>query len=74
MTTFELNLCYQELNDLHVEALLIIANCLEDVDTVQLLQQSGGLKKILTFAETSPLPDLQRNAAKAIAKSAHNGM
>ncbi|XP_075683674.1 armadillo repeat-containing protein 3 isoform X2 [Rhinoderma darwinii] len=62
----------KELNDLHVEALLIISNCLEDVETVQLLQQSGGLKKILTFAETSPLPDLQRNAAKAIAKSAHN--
>ncbi|XP_056375256.1 armadillo repeat-containing protein 3 isoform X2 [Hyla sarda] len=62
----------KELNDLHVEALLIIANCLEDADTVQLLQQSGGLKKILTFAETSPLPDVQRNAAKAIAMSAHN--
>ncbi|XP_040288957.1 armadillo repeat-containing protein 3 [Bufo bufo] len=62
----------KELNDLHVEVLLIIANCLEDVDTVQLLQQSGGLKKILTFAETSPLPDVQRNAAKAIAKSANN--
>ncbi|XP_075067327.1 armadillo repeat-containing protein 3 [Mixophyes fleayi] len=62
----------KELNDLHVEALSIIANCLEDVDTVQLLLQSGGLKKILTFAETSPLPDIQRNAAKAIAKSAHN--
>ncbi|XP_069816633.1 armadillo repeat-containing protein 3 isoform X2 [Dendropsophus ebraccatus] len=62
----------KELNDLHVEALLIIANCLEDADTVQLLQQSGGLKKILTFAETSTLPDLQKNAAKAIAKSAHN--
>ncbi|XP_068094681.1 armadillo repeat-containing protein 3 [Hyperolius riggenbachi] len=59
----------KELNDLHVEALLIIANCLEDVDTVQLLQQSGGLRKILTFAETSPLADIQRNAAKAIAKS-----
>ncbi|XP_072269570.1 armadillo repeat-containing protein 3 [Pyxicephalus adspersus] len=62
----------KELNDLHVEALLIVANCLEDADTVQLLQQSGGLKKILTFAESSPLADIQRNAAKAIAKSAHN--
>ncbi|KAM5156632.1 armadillo repeat-containing protein 3 [Mantella aurantiaca] len=62
----------KELNDLHVEALLIIANCLEDTDIVQLLQQSGGLKKILTFAETSPLADIQRNAAKAIATSAHN--
>ncbi|KAM4028842.1 armadillo repeat-containing protein 3 isoform 2-T2 [Anomaloglossus baeobatrachus] len=62
----------KELNDLHVEALLIIANCLEDVETIQLLQQSGGLKKILTFAETSPLPDVQRNAARAIAKSANN--
>ncbi|XP_073437911.1 armadillo repeat-containing protein 3 isoform X3 [Dendrobates tinctorius] len=62
----------QEFNDLHVEALLIVANCLEDGKTVQLLQQSGGLKKILTFAETSPLPDVQRNATKAIAKSANN--
>ncbi|KAM9308562.1 armadillo repeat-containing protein 3 [Gastrophryne carolinensis] len=62
----------KELDDLHVEALSIIANCLEDVDTMQLLQQSGGLKKILTFAETSPLADIQRNAANAIAKSAHN--
>ncbi|XP_053323115.1 armadillo repeat-containing protein 3 [Spea bombifrons] len=60
----------KELNDLHVEALLVIANCLEDVETVNLLQQSGGLKRILTFAETSPLPDVQKNAAKAIAKSA----
>ncbi|XP_073437910.1 armadillo repeat-containing protein 3 isoform X2 [Dendrobates tinctorius] len=62
----------KEFNDLHVEALLIVANCLEDGKTVQLLQQSGGLKKILTFAETSPLPDVQRNATKAIAKSANN--
>ncbi|XP_063777656.1 armadillo repeat-containing protein 3 isoform X2 [Pseudophryne corroboree] len=62
----------KELNDLHVEALLIIANCLEDVDAVQLLLQSGGLRKILTFAEMSPLPDIQRNAAKAITKSAHS--
>ncbi|MEE6466894.1 hypothetical protein FKM82_007081, partial [Ascaphus truei] len=62
----------KEFNDLHVEALLVVANCLDDVETVQLLQQSGGLKRILTFAETSPLPDIQKNAAKAIAKSAHN--
>ncbi|KAM8967726.1 armadillo repeat-containing protein 3 isoform 2-T2 [Pelodytes ibericus] len=62
----------KELNDLHVEALLVIANCLEDPETMQVLQHSGGLQKILTFAETSPLPDVQKNAAKAIAKSAHN--
>uniref|UniRef100_A0A8C5MXM6 Armadillo repeat containing 3 n=1 Tax=Leptobrachium leishanense TaxID=445787 RepID=A0A8C5MXM6_9ANUR len=60
----------KELNDLHVEALLVIANCLEDVETVEALQQSGGLKRILTFADTSPLPDIQKNAAKAIAKAA----
>ncbi|XP_053571673.1 armadillo repeat-containing protein 3 [Bombina bombina] len=62
----------KEFNDLHVEALLVISNCLEDGETVQLLQQSGGLKKILTFAETSLVPDIQKNAAKAIAKSANN--
>ncbi|CAH2282270.1 armadillo repeat-containing 3 isoform X1 [Pelobates cultripes] len=62
----------KELNDLHVEALLVIANCLDDVETVQALQQSGGLKRILTFAETSPMPDIQKNAAKAMAKAARN--
>ncbi|CAO2594837.1 Armadillo repeat-containing protein 3 [Lemmus lemmus] len=60
----------KELNDLHVEALSVIANCLEDMDTIVLMQQTGGLKKLLSFAENSTIPDIQKNAAKAITKAA----
>ncbi|XP_021049263.1 armadillo repeat-containing protein 3 isoform X3 [Mus pahari] len=62
----------KELNDLHVEALSVIANCLEDMDTMVLVQQTGTLKKILSFAESSTIPDIQKNAAKAIAKAAYD--
>ncbi|KAL1784686.1 armadillo repeat-containing protein 3 isoform X1 [Sigmodon hispidus] len=62
----------KELNDLHVEALAVIANCLEDMDTMVLMQQTGGLKKLLSFAENSTIPDIQKNAAKAITKAAYD--
>uniref|UniRef100_A0A803SUS4 Armadillo repeat containing 3 n=1 Tax=Anolis carolinensis TaxID=28377 RepID=A0A803SUS4_ANOCA len=61
----------QEFNDLHVEALGVVANCLEDVETVQLFQETGSLRKLLMFTEVSTLPDFQRNAARAIAKAAN---
>nr|XP_023488029.1 armadillo repeat-containing protein 3 isoform X4 [Equus caballus] len=60
----------KEWNDLHVEALSVVANCLEDMDTMVLIQQTGGLKKLLSFAENSTIPDIQKNAAKAISKAA----
>lgn len=50
----------------------MVANCLEDVDTVQLIQETGGLRKLLAFTEVSTLSDFQKNAAKAIAKSAYD--
>ncbi|XP_016871320.1 armadillo repeat-containing protein 3 isoform X2 [Homo sapiens] len=62
----------QELNDLHIEALAVIANCLEDMDTMVQIQQTGGLKKLLSFAENSTIPDIQKNAAKAITKAAYD--
>ncbi|XP_057643453.1 armadillo repeat-containing protein 3 isoform X4 [Chionomys nivalis] len=62
----------KELNDLHVEALSVIANCLEDMDTMVLMQQTGDLKKLLSFAENSTIPDIQKNAAKAITKAAYD--
>ncbi|XP_054291510.1 armadillo repeat-containing protein 3 isoform X3 [Pongo pygmaeus] len=62
----------KELNDLHIEALAVIANCLEDMDTVVQIQQTGGLKKLLSFAENSTIPDIQKNAAKAITKAAYD--
>ncbi|XP_012622757.1 armadillo repeat-containing protein 3 isoform X2 [Microcebus murinus] len=60
----------KELSDLHVEALSVIANCLEDLDTMMFIQQTGNLKKLLLFAENSAIPDVQKNAAKAITKAA----
>nr|XP_012305546.1 armadillo repeat-containing protein 3 isoform X1 [Aotus nancymaae] len=62
----------KELNDLHIEALAVIANCLEDMDTIVQIQQTGGLKKLLSFAENSTIPDIQKNAAKAITKAAYD--
>lgn len=52
----------------------MIANCLEDMDTMVLIQQTGGLKKLLAFAENSTIPDIQKNAAKAITKAAYDRM
>ncbi|XP_077010151.1 armadillo repeat-containing protein 3 isoform X2 [Tamandua tetradactyla] len=62
----------KELNDLHTEALSVMANCLEDADTVTFIQQTSGLRKLLAFAENSTSPDIQRNAAKAITKAAYD--
>ncbi|KAM6101254.1 armadillo repeat-containing protein 3 isoform 3-T3 [Theristicus caerulescens] len=61
-----------EFSDLHVEALAVLGNCLEDVHTLQLIQQMGGLKKLLSFVGVSTVPDIQKNAAKAIAKAAYD--
>ncbi|KAK2536448.1 Armc3 [Columba guinea] len=65
-------LLVQEFSDLHVEALAVLGNCLEDVHALQLLQQTGGLKKLLSFVGVSAVPDIQKNAAKAIAKAAYD--
>ncbi|XP_064362009.1 armadillo repeat-containing protein 3 isoform X3 [Dromaius novaehollandiae] len=64
----------KEFSDLHVEALAVVGSCLEDVDTMQSIQQTGGLKKLLSFIGVSTVPDVQKNAAKAIAKAAYDCM
>ncbi|NWV94195.1 ARMC3 protein, partial [Machaerirhynchus nigripectus] len=61
-----------ELSDLHIEALAVLGNCLGDVHTLQLIQLTGGLKKLLSFLEVSTVPDIQKNAAKAITKAAYD--
>ncbi|NXC29659.1 ARMC3 protein, partial [Campylorhamphus procurvoides] len=61
-----------ELSDLHVETLAVLGNCLEDVHTLQLMQQTGGLKKLLSLLGTSTVPNIQKNAAKAITKAAYD--
>ncbi|XP_023078997.1 armadillo repeat-containing protein 3 isoform X4 [Piliocolobus tephrosceles] len=42
------------------------------MDTMVQIQQTGGLKKLLSFAENSTIPDIQKNAAKAITKAAYD--
>ena len=49
----------------------MLGNCLEDMDTM-MIQQTGVLKKLLAFAENSTVPDIQKNAAKAITKAAYD--
>nr|XP_030120380.3 armadillo repeat-containing protein 3 isoform X2 [Taeniopygia guttata] len=61
-----------ELSDLHIKALAVLGNCLEDVHTLQQIQLTGGLKKLLSFLEVSTVPDIQKNAAKAITKAAYD--
>ncbi|NXO14987.1 ARMC3 protein, partial [Oriolus oriolus] len=61
-----------ELSDLHIETLAVLGNCLEDVHALQLIQLTGGLKKLLSFLEVSTVPDIQKNAAKAITKAAYD--
>uniref|UniRef100_A0A8D2NVS9 Armadillo repeat containing 3 n=1 Tax=Zosterops lateralis melanops TaxID=1220523 RepID=A0A8D2NVS9_ZOSLA len=61
-----------EFSDLHIETLAVLGNCLEDVDTLQQIQLTGGLKKLLSFLEVSTVPDIQKNAAKAITKAAYD--
>ncbi|NXN81766.1 ARMC3 protein, partial [Bombycilla garrulus] len=60
------------LHDLHIETLAVLGNCLEDVHTLQQIQLTGGLKKLLSFLEVSTVPDIQKNAAKAITKAAYD--
>ncbi|XP_074049090.1 armadillo repeat-containing protein 3 isoform X2 [Macrotis lagotis] len=62
----------KEFNDLHIEALAVLANCLQDVDIMQQLQLAGGLKKLMNFAENTTFPDIQKNAAKAIVRAAYD--
>ncbi|XP_068861858.1 armadillo repeat-containing protein 3 isoform X8 [Aphelocoma coerulescens] len=61
-----------ELSDLHIETLAVLGNCLEDVHTLQLIQLTGGIKKLLSFLEISTVPGIQKNAAKAITKAAYD--
>ncbi|XP_053853574.1 armadillo repeat-containing protein 3 isoform X1 [Vidua macroura] len=61
-----------ELSNLHIETLAVLGNCLEDVHTLQQIQLTGGLKKLISFLEVSTVPDIQKNAAKAITKAAYD--
>uniref|UniRef100_A0A8B9JL06 EDR1/CTR1/ARMC3-like peptidase-like domain-containing protein n=1 Tax=Astyanax mexicanus TaxID=7994 RepID=A0A8B9JL06_ASTMX len=58
----------KEFSDLHADALRVIFNCLEDTESVKLIQGNGGLEKLLQFVITPTTPEVQTNAVKAIAR------
>ncbi|KAK1806781.1 hypothetical protein P4O66_004808, partial [Electrophorus voltai] len=60
----------KEFSDLHAEALAVVSNCLEDVESLQLLQGTGELEKLLHFVMTASMPDVQASAVQAISRLA----
>ncbi|KAJ8418735.1 hypothetical protein AAFF_G00002340 [Aldrovandia affinis] len=59
-------------SDLHVEALQVVSNCLQDSETLLLIQQTGGLEKLLQFLAMSAPPDVQMHATKALSRVAQS--
>ncbi|CAF0799893.1 unnamed protein product [Brachionus calyciflorus] len=63
-----------EYKDLHVNCIGVLSNCLEDTQCLDLVQQSGGLNKLLTFCQDSneetEMSLVNAAAAKALARSA----
>lgn len=62
----------QELSDLHVEALEVVANCLIDSESIQLLHSSAGLTRLMTFILTSTKSEIHLNAVKCITRVAQS--
>uniref|UniRef100_A0AAR2LBN5 ARMC5-like ARM-repeats domain-containing protein n=1 Tax=Pygocentrus nattereri TaxID=42514 RepID=A0AAR2LBN5_PYGNA len=62
----------KEFSDLHVDALRVISNCLEDTESTKLIQGTGVLEKLLQFIITPTSPEVQTNAVKAISRVAQN--
>ncbi|KAG9347730.1 hypothetical protein JZ751_003744 [Albula glossodonta] len=60
----------EELSDLHGEALQVISNCLQDTEALLLIQQTGGLERLLQFVLMPAPPEVQMNATKAISRAA----
>ncbi|XP_044032814.1 armadillo repeat-containing protein 3 isoform X2 [Siniperca chuatsi] len=62
----------QDFSDLHAEALQVVANCLSDSETFQLIHKAGGLTRLMEFVLTPNMPEIQSNAVKCIAKVAQS--
>lgn len=62
----------QDLSDLHADALHVVANCLSDSESVQLIHKGGGLTRLMDFLLTPNVPEIQANAVKCIARVAQN--
>lgn len=62
----------QDFSDLHVEALQVLANCLSDSGSLQLIHKGGGLKRLIEFVLTPNMSEIQYNAVKCITRVAQS--
>lgn len=60
----------KEYEDLHVKAIQVLSNCMQDVESMEVIQSSGSLQKLLAFAAESIVPEVQQSAAKSLAVAA----
>ncbi|KAM6900539.1 armadillo repeat-containing protein 3 [Xenentodon cancila] len=58
--------------DLHVETLKVVANCLSDGETVQLIHNAGGLTKLMEFLLVPNMPEIQSTAVKCLSRVAQS--
>uniref|UniRef100_A0A8C6LRM6 Armadillo repeat containing 3 n=1 Tax=Nothobranchius furzeri TaxID=105023 RepID=A0A8C6LRM6_NOTFU len=61
-----------KLTDLHAEALQVMANCLSDSETVQLIHSNGGLARLLEFILTPNTPEIKCITIKCLTRVAQS--
>lgn len=62
----------QNFSDLHAEVLQVVANCLCDGESVQLINKDGGLTRLMEFLLTPNMPEIQSSAVKCITRVAQS--
>ncbi|EDV23819.1 uncharacterized protein TRIADDRAFT_57401 [Trichoplax adhaerens] len=62
----------KDFEDLHVNCMAIISNCLEDHECMKLMQNNRGLEKLLAFTVDSTSHAMQQRAARAVGNAAKN--
>lgn len=50
----------------------MVANCLSDSETSQMIHESGGLARLMEFVLITEVPDIRNNAVTCLAKAALN--
>uniref|UniRef100_A0A3Q1FKM1 Armadillo repeat containing 3 n=1 Tax=Acanthochromis polyacanthus TaxID=80966 RepID=A0A3Q1FKM1_9TELE len=67
-----LNNMVNDFSDLHDDTLQVVANCLSDSESVQLIHNSGGLTKLMEFLLSPSIPEIQSNTVKCITRVAQS--
>ncbi|KAI0234081.1 Armadillo repeat-containing protein 3 [Lamellibrachia satsuma] len=60
-----------EYNDLHVYAVTVLSNCLEDFETMEVIKENGGLQRLVSFImDISPPEEDDKKGKKPVEKGA----